>query len=152
MAGLQEAINIEASLMLQYAIDWQDTDRLGLSIADGLEKLHEQSEGWWQELTSKLLFLEGAPVAVPAKAATHDTVTDILNDSLAAELAAVDQFTVLCKAAYDAGDLEMFHYYQHLAKWHRSGGNGNKGHISWLQKQLWQLKKLGENDYIASKV
>ena len=45
--------------------------------------------------------------------------------------------------------MSNFHFYQHLMKWHREGDGKFKGHVAWLQKQLYQLKKLGDNDYIA---
>ena len=74
---------------------------------------------------------------------------EILNDAFAAEEAAVARFSDLCKQCYEAGDMSNFHFYQHLTKWHREGDDKFKGHIAWLQKQIGQLKKLGETDYIA---
>ena len=149
MAGLGESANLEASMMLQYLLDQRDVKRLGLDLADGLKQLHDQCEDHMKHLVSRLLFLEGAPTIEPRPAATHDSVTDILNDAFAAEQAAVDRFTDLCKQCYEAGDMSNFHFYQHLIKWHREGDDKFKGHIAWLQKQLYQLKKLGENDYLA---
>jgi bacterioferritin (cytochrome b1) len=118
-------------------------------IADGLKQLKEQCDDHMKCLVSRLLFLEGAPTIEPKPAATHDSVTEILNDAFAAEQVAIARFTDLCKQCYDAGDMSNFHFYQHLVKWHREGDDKFKGHVAWLQKQLYQLKKLGENDYIA---
>jgi len=149
IAGLQDAINIESSLMLQYLLDQRDAKRLGLDLADGLKQLHEQCEDHMKHLVSRLLFLEGAPTITPKPAATHDSVTDILNDAFAAEQAAITRFSDLCRECYDAGDMSNFHFHQHLVKWHREGDDKFKGHIAWLQKELYQLKKLGETNYIA---
>ena len=149
MAGQSEAINLEASMMLQYLLDQRDVKRLGLNLAEGLKELYEQAEDHMKCLVSRLLFLEGAPTIEPKPAATHDSVTDILNDAFAAEQAAVARFTELCKECYEAGDMSNFHFYQHLIKWHREGDDKFKGHVTWLQKQLYQLKKLGEDGYIA---
>ena len=149
MAGLQQAVNIESTLMLQYLLDQRDAKRLGLDLADGLKQLHDQCEEHMRHLVSRLLFLEGAPTIEPKLAATHDSVTEILNEAFAAEQAAIAAFTDLCKQCYEAGDMSNFHFYQHLVKWHREGDNKFKGHVAWLQKQLYQLKKLGENDFIA---
>jgi bacterioferritin (cytochrome b1) len=102
-----------------------------------------------KHLTSRLLFLEGAPTLDPKPATTHDSISDTLNGAFEAEQAAVARFGELCKQCYEAGDMSNFHFVQHLAKWHREGDDKFKGHIGWLQKQLYQLKKLGENDYIA---
>ena len=149
MAALQESIHMEATLALQYLLDQRDVKRLGLDLADGLKQLHEQCEDHMKHLVSRLLFLEGAPTIEPKPAATHDSVTEILNDASAAEQAAIARFSELCKQCYDAGDMSNFHFYQHLVKWHREGDDKFKGHVAWLQKQLYQVKKLGENDYIA---
>ena len=149
IAGLQEAANIEGSMMLQYLLDQRDVKRLGLDLADGLKQMKEQCEDHMKCLVSRVLFLEGAPTIELKPAATHDSVTEILNDAFAAEQAAIARFTDLCKQCYDAGDMSNFHFYQHLVKWHREGDDKFKGHVAWLQKQLYQLKKLGENDYIA---
>ena len=40
-AALQESIDIEATLALQYLLDQRDVKRLGLNLADGLKQLHE---------------------------------------------------------------------------------------------------------------
>ena len=149
LAGLQESIDLEASLALQYLLDQRDVKRLGLDLADGLKQMHEQCQEHLKRITSRLLFLEGAPTITPKPAATHDSVTEILNDAFAAETAAIARFSELCKQCYDAGDMSNFHFYQHLVKWHREGDDKFKGHAAWLQKQLYQLKKLGENDFIA---
>ncbi|HUJ50087.1 MAG TPA: ferritin-like domain-containing protein [Bryobacteraceae bacterium] len=149
LAALQESIDIETTLALQYLLDQRDVKRLGLDLADGLKQMHEQCQEHLKHLTSRLLFLEGAPTITPTPAATHDSVTEILNDAFAAEQAAIARFSDLCKQCYDAGDMSNFHFYQHLAKWHREGDDKFKGHVAWLQKQLYQLKKLGENDFIA---
>ena len=70
IGGLQEAADIEASLMLQYLLDQRDVKRLGLDLADGLKQLHEQCEDHMKHLVSRLLFLEGAPT-IRAEARRH---------------------------------------------------------------------------------
>jgi len=149
IAGLQDAVNIEASLMLQYLLDERDVKRLGLNLADGLKQLHAQCEDHMKELTRRLLFLEGAPTIGPKPAATHDSITEILNDASAAEEAAITKFADLCMQCFEARDMSNFHFYQHLAKWHGEGDDKFKGHVAWLQMQIGQLRKLGENDYFA---
>jgi bacterioferritin (cytochrome b1) len=149
LAALQESVDIEATLALQYLLDQRDVKRLGLNLADGLKQMYDQCQEHLKHLTSRLLFLEGAPTIGPKPAATHDSVTEILNDAFAAEQAAIARFSDFCRQCYDAGDMSNFHFYQHLVKWHREGDDKFSGHVAWLQKQLYQLKKLGENDFIA---
>ena len=135
--------------MLQYLLDWCDLKRLGLALGGDVKTMHEQCEEHVKHITSRLLFLEGAPTIEPKPASTHDSVGDILNDAFASEQAAIARFSDLCKECYEAGDMSNFHFYQHLVKWHREGDDKFKGHVAWLQKQIYQLKKLGENDYLA---
>jgi bacterioferritin (cytochrome b1) len=152
MAGLQEAINLEASLMLQYLLDQRNVKRFGLSLADGLKNLHEQCEGYMKDLASAVLFFDGgAPEFAPWRAVTHTSVTTIQAAAIAAEQTLVTRYVDLCKQAGEAGEMDVFHLYQHLIKWHRRGGNGNEGHLAWLQKQNWQLAEFGEKDYEAVK-
>jgi bacterioferritin (cytochrome b1) len=149
MTGLQEAITIEASLMLQYFVDQRDLKRLGLDLGGGLATLADQCKAHLEDLVGRLLFLEGAPSINPEAAETHDNIGSILTDARDAEESAVAKFAFLCKQSYEAGDMSNFHFYQHLAKWHREGDDKFKGHLAWLQKQLYQFSKLGETDYIA---
>ena len=123
IAGLQEAANIEGSMMLQYLLDQRDVKRLGLDLADGLKQLKEQCEDHMKCLVSRVLFLEGAPTIELKLAATHDSVTEILNDAFAAEQAAIARFTDLCKQCYDASDMSNFHFYQHLPSADRNGSS-----------------------------
>ena len=87
IAGLQEAANMEGSMMLQYLLDQRDVKRLGLDLADGLKQLKEQCEDHMKCLVSRVLFLEGAPTIELKPAATHDSVTEILNDAFPAPAA-----------------------------------------------------------------
>jgi bacterioferritin (cytochrome b1) len=149
ISGLQQAITIEATLALQYFVDSRDVKRLGLHLGDGLATLHDQCQEHVACLVGRLLFLEGAPKLDPKPAATHDKIGDILAEAKTAEEAAVAQFAVLCKQCYEGDDMSNFHFYQHLAKWHREGDEKFKGHLAWLQKELYQFTKLGESEYIA---
>ena len=152
MAALQEAINMEYTLASQYQLDQCDVGRLGLSIEDRLGDLHEQCEDYGKLLVARLLFLEGSPVVAPGPAATHDDVGSIITSAIAAESGVIAKYAEFTKTAFEEGDMDNFHLFQHLSKWHRQGGNDNKGHLSWLQKQAWQFGKLGETGYIDSKV
>lgn len=152
MAGLQDAINLEISLSLQYALFRDDCKRFGLSIAEGWQDLHEQCESFAQQLTSRLLFLEGEPKLTPAPAGPLDDVAQMLAAANQAELALLAKYTGICRQCWEEGDLDNFHFFQHLAKWHRQGGNDYKGHLSWIQMQAWQLKNTGETGYITAKI
>ena len=63
IAGLQEAANMEGSMMLQYLLDQRDVKRLGLDLADGLKQLQGAVRGPHE--------VPGEPRAVPRRRA-HD--------------------------------------------------------------------------------
>ena len=152
IAALQEAITLELAQALQYKLDYLDSGRLGLDIADALKTRHEQCEEWADSIAGRLLFLEGAPIYSAQPVKTHDSVPDIISGHIAAETAIVERYAALTVVCWEAGDMDNFHYFQHLSKWHRQGGNDFHGHLSWLQKQQWQLNTLGTNNYIAEKI
>jgi bacterioferritin (cytochrome b1) len=153
MAGLQESINLEASRSAQYKLDGIDAKRFGLEIAGDLLTLHQQSEDAQDGLVSRLFFFEGEPEIAAQTAKPHQDFGSLIADHIAAETALVGRFRELAKEAWDAGEIDTAHSYEHLANYHTVGcaigGNEHKGHLAWLQKQLWQRGKLGETDYIA---
>ena len=152
MAGLQEAINLEASRKMQYWLDAKDTGRVGLGMAEGLKTMAEQSGCHMGELIGRLLFLEGAPQIAAAAAVTHNNLESILTDAVAMETAMVVRFGELCREAWAAGDMSNFHFFQHLCKWHTVGDDKFQGHIAWIQKKLWQYGKLGEAGFVQAEV
>ena len=158
MAGLQQAITAEITLANMYSLYRDDAQRFGLAIAAGWDALHEQSEKFASDLAGRLLFLEGAPRLMPAPTETANDIAAALANAVAAELAILALYTDLCTQALEQKDLDNFHYYQHQVKWHRQGGQYKegkeiKGHISWLQKELWQLKNVGgESAFIAEQI
>jgi bacterioferritin (cytochrome b1) len=152
--GLQQLVAALLSLMCQYLLDAINLKRLGLSIGDGLDQLAGQCATDVRDLLKWLYFLEAQPALGTAK--SHATVTQILSDATVAETAFVAAVNQLADAALEAGEMAVFHGLQHLAKFHTIGGDvvgatDRAGHIAWLQKQSWQLREFGEQDYEAVK-
>lgn len=151
--AMQEALSDLLNLSARYHLYFKDITRFGLSIADDLHKLGEQAESHANELTSRLFLYDGQPEYSVDEITPAASVDGILNEMLAAELALDAKCTTWVKACWDAGDMTMFHWFQHLAKWHVTGGNEYEiGPVSWLKRQLWQIKTVGLNAYIASQV
>ena len=148
LANLQQIINLEWALAQQYLLDWKNCKRYGLAdLAEVLKTMHEQSEDHASGLVSALYFREGAPAIAAAPAAAHNTVAGIIADAFKAEQAIVARYAELTKQAFELNDIALFHYYQHISKWHCQGGNDYKGHLAMLQREAWQLKEFGETDY-----
>jgi bacterioferritin (cytochrome b1) len=153
IALLQESLNMEASLALRYFAYQLDASRFGLSIADGLGKLGDQCEVYEKELAGRILFLESTPTIAPSPAQPADSLTEMLESLRQAETAAIVRYAEMTVAFWDLKDMPNFHYFQHLSKWHAMGDDGKQGHMSWIQKQQWQLQRVGgEAQYIAEKI
>jgi len=149
---LQDSLTSEMTLHLQYELEGWDLGRLGIDTKEGFGKLAEQSETFAHELSRRILFLEGQPVLDPTATTSYGSITERLNAAVAAELKIVQDYADYTKKAYDAGDMSNFHYFQHLSKWHREGDDKFKGHIAWIQKELWQVGRLGETAYVAEQI
>ena len=153
--GLQRLASALDDLMCQYMLDAINTKRLGLDVAEGLDKLCDQCTSDLKDLVKWLYFLEGQPQIGTAQ--SHATVGQILGDATAAEIAFVATVTELAGNALETGELAVFHGLQHLVKFHTIGGGvvgstDRTGHLAWLQKQNWQLREFGEKEYEETKV
>ena len=158
IASLQEAANLEASLMNQYKVNWRDAKRFGLDIEEVWEKLHTQCETFLDTLVSRILFLEGDAQIAAQLTQSHANLREMIADALAAETALVARYAEITRSCFDVGDMSNFHYFQHLSKWHREGDEGGSGtismvgHISMLQRATWQLNQVKDQDFIAVQI
>src|SRR5579862_9686715 len=149
---LQAALNAEASCMLQYRLDAMDAGRVGADACEGFCCMADQCESLMKELAKRIWFLDSDPVIAPEAAEAHADLASMLADAQKYELALVQQYADATKACWEAGDMSNFHWFQHLSKWHREGDDKYKGHLAWIQKQLWQLKQLGPVPYLQTQL
>jgi bacterioferritin (cytochrome b1) len=149
MVALQEAILLEENLANQYCIAAIDQTRFGLHSGAELKELAGQCCDWKKEMIRRLFFLEGDPILKADPVKTTDSLEDMLNKLYAMEQTAADKYVEFTKLCYDKNDISNFHWFQHMSKWHTVGDDKYKGNMAYLQKELWQMDKLGENDYIA---
>jgi bacterioferritin (cytochrome b1) len=151
--AMQEALTALLALSARYHLYYKDINRFGLSIAEDLHKLGEQAESHANEITKRLFLYNGEPEYAVELIEPAEKIDDMLNEMLAAELALDLKCFQWIKVCWEQGDGTMFHWFQHLSKWHVTGGNEYAiGPVSWLKKQLWQIKTVGLNAYIASQV
>ena len=85
---------------------------------------------------SRVLFLEGAPTIKLKPAATHDSVTEMLNDAFAAEQAAIAPLHRSLQTVLRRRRHVEFPLLPAPVKWHREGDDKFKGHVAWLQKHF----------------
>ena len=150
-AALQESINLEANMCNVYCINGIALKhRLGIKVGKELKGLGKQSKCFKKMLIGHLLFLDGKPEIDADIAVIGDDIPAMLNEMLAREMALVTKYTEFTKTCYDVNDMENFHLFQHLIRWHRAGHGQYEGHIAYLEHELKQLAALGLVDYIAS--
>ncbi len=153
MRALQDAINLEATLSTAYYLNGKSLrSGLGLKTGKELKDLGKQCCSYKKKLLKRLFFLDGTPEISVETVIVGDGVGTVLNDLRAMELNAVAFYTTLMTIALEAKDGNVFHIAQHLIKWHETGGNGFRGHVRYLEHELKQLTKLGENDYVAAHI
>jgi len=149
MVALQAAIALEGTLAAMYCINSIDQKRLGLHTGGELHEFASQCKEYRQDMVRRLFFLEGDPELSMEPAKAPDTIKAALEALLAKELAAISQYQAAVKLCWEAGDMSNFHWFQHMTKWHEIGDDKYKGHVAYLQKEIWQMEQLGEADYVA---
>jgi bacterioferritin (cytochrome b1) len=153
IAVLQRAVNTESDLEEAYKLNgkilWED---FAIKTGKELRDLGKQSEKFKKKLVVRLRFYEINPEVVTNPAGIGGTVTEILDQLIQLEIAAVQELAAAVQICWDAKAMEAFHFFQHLCKWHTVGGSGVVGHLHYLEHERKQLLKLGENDYVAAHI
>ena len=151
-ATLQSAITVLLELSARYHLYHLDVSRFGLALAEKLDTLGEQCEAQIKCLSKSLFLLDGQPIFNPPPVAPESDIQVMLQKLYDAENALDDSCAEWAKTCWDAGDMTNFHFFQHLSKWHRKGDNGFKGHLCWLRKKLWQLRRIGLDAFIEVQI
>lgn len=139
--ALQEAVTLLGYMEQCYKLFEWDVDRFGYALAGGFHTLETQCHKH-QEMCAKALFLEDEePFLDYPKSESSEDPKAMLEKMEGEE----EEFLDKCKSWMNDsyGDPANFHLFQHLAKWHKKGENGNTGHLKWLKKQLRQIEDLG---------
>ena len=153
LAALQAAINLEASVSAAYLLNGKILHQdLAIKTGKELKELGEQACKFKKMLIKHLRFLDGSPDVDADVASLGDNVEQVLTELLKAEMDIVAQYTDFTVTCWAAKDMENFHLFQHLIRWHRAGHSQYRGHIMYLEHELKQIEKLGETDYIASHI
>ena len=148
IAALQAAMNAEATLAEVYKLNGRALcKKLGLKTGKELKELGCQCRGYMKKIAKRLELFEVFPEVEPATATVGKTTTETIDDLIGMELAAVKQYTQDVVACWNAKDMDCFHFFQHMCKWHTVGENGNVGHLNYLQHERRQLTEFGEKDY-----
>lgn len=144
--ALQSAATQEAHLNLQCRLDARSLKFMGVKkLACKVAKIGDGSHCYLKKVTDRLLFLGGDPSYEVAEVAEQKSVTDLLKNTLALEMAIVEPYEQAVQTAMKALDDTTRNLFEHLLKWHEA-------QVGWLECQLRLIEALGEAGYIAEKL
>lgn len=146
LSVLQAALSSEAHVNMQCRLDQHSLKFMGAKkTAKKIHKLGDAAHKHQKCVTTRLLLLGGSPVISMPDVKEQETLTSLLTNQLALEVAAMapyEQAVEICRAAMDDGSRNLF---EHLIKWKQKW-------IGWLEIQLNLIKGLGESEYLAEKL
>lgn len=143
LEALERAAAHELAAAVQYRLNERDLRYQGLkTLARKFCKFGGNSEDYLEEITDRILLLGGDPAYAAARATTASSLTETLQKALDAETAMVSDYNLSVALAVAAGDDNTRNKFEHWIKWHEDG------QIDWLERQLAQIRSLGESEYI----
>lgn len=144
--SLQAAAAQEAHLNLQYRLNARSLKFMGLKkLTCKMKKFGDGAHWFLKKVIDRILFLEGDPGYDAAAVVEQTSVTDLLKNALALEMAIVQPYEQNIQTAMKALDDTTRNLFEHLLKWHQY-------HIGWLEQQLRLIDGLGEAEYMAEKL
>lgn len=144
--ALQAAAAQEAHLNLQYRLNARSLKFMGLKkLTCKMNKLGSGAHCFLKQVTDRVLFLEGDPGYEIEPVVEQTSVTDLLKNALALEMAVVQPYEQNIQTAMKALDDSTRNLFEHLVKWHQH-------HVGWLEQQLRLIDGLGEAEYMAEKL
>lgn len=146
IAALEAAAAQEAHLNLQYRLNTRSVKFMGLKkLTCKLHKFGSDAHDFLKYVTDRTLFLGGDPSYEVAEVVEQTSVTELLKNSLALEMAIIQPYEQNIQVAMKALDDTTRNLFEHLLKWHQK-------HIGWLEQQLRLIDGLGEAEYMAEKL
>lgn len=144
--ALQAAAAQEAHLNLQSRLDARSLKFMGVKkLACKVKKIGDNSHCYLKKVTDRILFLGGDPSYEIAEVAEQKSVTDLLKNTLALEMAIVEPYEQNIQTAMKALDDTTRNLFEHLLKWHEA-------EVGWIEQQLRLIDGLGEAEYMAEKL
>ena len=149
IAELHRLIKSEISAMAQYRLHAQILRNQGFqALKHKLHHIWYDENHHSKELMNRLLFLGEQPqpedlVADPPEVGEDAHAMFLLN--LAKEKQAIEDYNAATEKAMDAGDNGTAKLLRHILK-------EEEGHAYWLEKQIAIIVRIGEANYLATKL
>jgi bacterioferritin len=144
---LNQALKEELTAINQYIVHAEMCDNWGYQKLGGQAKKHSIDEMKHAEaLIERILFLDGTPrMTETAGLNIGPSVKVQIENDLKLEIGAVAMYNEAAKKAAEAADNISRDLFIKLLK-------DEEGHADWLETQLFQIKELGLENYLAQKL
>jgi bacterioferritin (cytochrome b1) len=153
IATLQDALNKEASLAAMYYLNGKHLKHgLGVKTGKELMDLGKQCCSYKNKLLKRLFFLEATPEIAPDIAMLASDIPVTFDECVALEQNILGVYASLVRTAYDVNCMDVFHFAQHMCKWHTVGQGDFVGHLKYLEHEKTQLAALGLDGYIQAHI
>ena len=148
--ALKDALSAERQLNMQYRQDWLSVKNLGANrTAKVLKGFGHDTHCFMKKLTNRILFLGGNPSGPIGPVSEADSLMLTFKAELALEMAIIQPYERSVQTCMNALDDASRNLFEHLLKYHQTGGGPVKhGHVLWLEQQIDLLGKTSEGDYI----
>lgn len=145
--ALNKTLTAELSAINQYFIHAEMDENWGYAKLHDFIKKQSIDEMKHAEIAmARILFLEGTPNMSPAlKINVGKNVEEMMKNDLALELEAVKMYNEFAKLSADAGDNGSRDLFVQFLK-------DEETHVDWLEAQIDQIKQVGLQNYLSTKI
>lgn len=147
LEALNERLSEELAAINQYMVHAEMAENWGYSKLHGeLEKIARTEMHHAEALIGRIIFLEGHPeVSKLAPIKIGKTVQEMVINDHAGEADAVRAYNEVIRLATEAGDNGTRELIEGILK-------DEEGHVDWGEQQSDQIKQMGLENYLATKV
>ena len=147
LALLNQALKEELTAINQYIVHAEMCDNWGYQKLGGyMKKLSIEEMKHAEALIERILFLDGTPRMTETMALNiGPNVKAQIENDLKLEIAAVAMYNKSAKKAAELADNASRELFIKLLK-------DEEGHVDWAETQLFQIKELGLDNYLAQQL
>ena len=146
LVELNKALREELTAINQYFLHAEMCENWGYHrLSDFIKKQSIGEMKHAEVLMERILFLDGTPSMMPLELKVGGTVKAMIENDLALELGAVEQYNEAVAIATKEGDNGSRDLFVVLLK-------DEEEHVDFLEAQMHQIKELGYERYLAQQV
>jgi bacterioferritin len=140
---LNNALREELTAINQYFLHAEMCENWGYKkLADYIKKQSIDEMKHAEVLIERVLFLDGTPSMEPLKLTVGGNVREMIENDLALELGAVEQYNTAVQIATQEKDNGSRDLLVKLLK-------DEEEHVDWLEAQVHQIKEMGYERYLS---